>query len=132
MQRNAQTQIPFTLSHCGVPTLENVRELCTVMCAREKSASARVQVGVMSTSTDQLSTLSTSVTLHVSRDCVLRTLVAHDEFFPCGEANARDWVSGNTLPRPLYNKCICHLWCGKGAFLNSLSFCRRGSTTRID
>ena len=66
-----------------------------------------------STSTEdphQLSTLSTSVTLHVSRDCVLTTFVAHDEFCPCGEANAREWVSGNTSPQPLYNKRICHLW----------------------
>ena len=47
------TQIPFSLSHCGVPTLEkcgSMCELCTVMCAREKCASARVQVGVVSTS----------------------------------------------------------------------------------
>ena len=46
------TQIPFTLSQCGVPTLEkcgSMCELCTVMCAREKCASARVQVGVVST-----------------------------------------------------------------------------------
>ena len=37
------TQIPFTLSHCGVPTLQkcgSMCELCTVMCAREKCASA--------------------------------------------------------------------------------------------
>ena len=114
MQRNAQTQIPFYREpmRCA-HTLENVRELCTVMCAREKRASVRVQVGEVSTSTEdphQPRTLSTFVTLHVSRDCVLTTFVAHDEFFPCGEANARDWVSGNTSPQPLYNKRICHQW----------------------
>ena len=46
------TQIPFTLRQCGVPTLEKcgtMSELCTVMCAREKCVSARVQVGVLST-----------------------------------------------------------------------------------
>ena len=43
------TQFPFTLSQCGVPTFEKCCELRTVMCAREKCASARVQVGVVST-----------------------------------------------------------------------------------
>ena len=46
------TQISITFSRCGVPTLEkcgSMRELCTVMCAREKCASARVQAGVVST-----------------------------------------------------------------------------------
>ena len=33
---------------CGVPTLEKCCELCTVLCAREKCASARVQVIVVS------------------------------------------------------------------------------------
>ena len=46
------TQIPFTLSSCGVPTLEKCGSMCelrTVMCTREKGASARIQVGVVST-----------------------------------------------------------------------------------
>ena len=40
MQRKCATQIPFSLSQCGVPTLEkcgSMREVCTVMCAREKT-----------------------------------------------------------------------------------------------
>ena len=46
------TQIPFTLSQCGVPHWESADQcvkLCIVMCAREKCASARVQAGVVST-----------------------------------------------------------------------------------
>ena len=55
MEKSAEkcaTQILFTLSQCGVPTLGkfgSVYELCTVMCARTKCAFARVQVGVVST-----------------------------------------------------------------------------------
>ena len=40
--RKCATQTPFTLSQCGVPTLEkcgSVSELCTLMCARERCAS---------------------------------------------------------------------------------------------
>ena len=47
-----ETQIPFTLSQSGVSTLEEFRSMCelwTVMCAREKCAFARVQVGVVFT-----------------------------------------------------------------------------------
>ena len=36
-------------SQCGVLPLEKCCELCTVMCAREKCASARVQEAVVST-----------------------------------------------------------------------------------
>ena len=57
------TQIPFTLSQCGVPTLGkcgSMCDLCTVMCAPEKCASARVQVGVVSTRTNRRSYLSLS------------------------------------------------------------------------
>ena len=53
------TQIPFTLSQCGVPTLETCCELWTVMCAREKCASARVQVGVVSTHPSRLTAVAT-------------------------------------------------------------------------
>ena len=45
-----------------MPTLEkygSMYELCTVMCAREKCASARVQVGVVSTPPVALTAVAT-------------------------------------------------------------------------
>ena len=51
------TQIPFPLSQCDVPTLEecgSMCELCTVMCARENFASARIQVGVVFTNSSEV------------------------------------------------------------------------------
>ena len=38
------------------------------------------------------------------------TFVAGVAFCPCGEAVAREWVAGNTSPRPFYNKRISPLW----------------------
>ena len=52
VQRNARHRFLFTLSQSGVPTVEkcgSMCELCTVWCALEKYASARVRVGVVST-----------------------------------------------------------------------------------
>ena len=53
MEEMHKTDSFFTLSQCGVPTLEKcsavLYELCTVRCAQEKCASARVQVGVVFT-----------------------------------------------------------------------------------
>ena len=53
------TQIPFTLSQCGGPTLEKCCELCTAVRAREKCASAGVQVGVVSTLSVALTAVAT-------------------------------------------------------------------------
>ena len=56
------TMISFTLNQCGVLTLEkfgSMCELCIVMRAREKCASSRVQVGVVSTPTVALTAVAT-------------------------------------------------------------------------
>ena len=46
----------------------------------------------------------------VSSQCT-SNIVAHDEFLSfCGEAIAREQVSGNTSPRPSCYKRICLLW----------------------
>ena len=50
------------LSTGGVPTLEKCCELCTVMRAREKCASARVQVGVVPTPSVALTAVATGST----------------------------------------------------------------------
>ena len=47
---NCATLIPCTLSQ----SMWSMRESCTVMCAREKCASARVQVGVVSTASRRI------------------------------------------------------------------------------
>ena len=59
MEMSAETcasQIPFTLSQCGVPTLGKVQ--CCMICAL-RCASARIQVGVVSAPPAALTAVAT-------------------------------------------------------------------------